>query len=617
MPSSGDALKADLTLRSEYPQLRTRIFQVGPYQHIIVLDRTDLVASEVAARFDDEMRPVTAEISLSNNVPDQYIRELEPLSDREISRNFIAIPLTRVDIVNLLAAKFPAFDLAEVNTLRGGVIELVAATQPTPELQAEIQIFMDDFENFTTQIRTHVGAVNNLQSQHHSSWHIGATKLRPRSPSFAREDEEFWFDNIDEIYSGRFDLQPIPGTEDLGSACHIDFSYGNEQLNIRHALLYFDTVLVTPSIAETQDGWSRQRISDEEILELVDAGRLKFVLTQAEERGDTRILEAARERSEAAVIGRRKTAAVILADLVKTNSEYKLNEAGLRETLPELAHHLAGQLGWSPEQTARFLSWPTTSLRRSLPPLMTNGALGLSAFGQDTLLAEDVLAKTGRDLRLEMMATGFQTHLAHAFRATSIPYIGQPENWRMIYNTIGDRLNFYRSFNSRIAAAWIGNERRKEERRSILPPIPLFDFEIGIPISEFVEVTALSSSRRKGRALMTRLADLPPEEREIEVARLATQARRLRGREAGLFSFESLEDAGPLTDIIVGTSAPPFFAMRNLIRRIINLRDRSPALDRMVDAIQREISPITRRNEDLDFLSKIDRIAQLRRDRIH
>lgn len=247
---------------------------------------------------------------------------------------------------------------------------------------------------------------------------------------------------------------------------------------------------------------------------------------------------------------------------------------------------------------------------------MTNGALGLSAFGLDTLLAEDVLSKTGRDYRLEMMAAGFQTHLAHAFKATSIPYIGQPNSWSLIHNTIGDRLNFYRSFNSGIAAAWIGNEKRKEERRAILPPIPFFDFEVGVPISEFVEATALSSSRRKGRALMTRLADLAPEEREREVARLATQARRLRGREAGLFSFESLEDAGPLTDIIVGTSAPPLFAMRNLIRRIINLRDRSPALDRVIDAIQREWSGITRQNEDLDFLSKIDRVAQLRRQRI-
>lgn len=616
MANEGDALKSDLTLRSEYPHLETRIFQIGSDQHIIYFDRELLDATSVAARFDQEIRPITAMVSISNTLPDNYTREIEPISDRLISKDFVSLPLTQADVINLLAARFPDFDLAAANTLPGGVIELVASTQPSPELQSEVQALMDGFKNFTTNIRVNTSATPIQAAQHHSTWHIGASKLRPQAPSFVRSDEVFWFDNIDRIYAGDYTFQTIHGTEDLGSACFIDFSYGGEQLNLRHALLFYDTIIVTPPIAETQDAWARQRIGQEDYLTLVDAGRLKFLLTQPEERGDTRLLEAAYARDPSSLIGRRKAAAIILRDLVQTNEEYKLNDPVLKSAIPELSRVLAEQLGWPPEEMTKFLAWPSSSLRRSLPPLMTNGALGLSAFGQDSILAEDVLRKTGRDLRLEMMATGFQTHLAHALNATVIPYIGQPESWLHIYRTIGDRLNFYRSFNNRIAAAWTGNERRKEERRAVLPPLPLFEFEVGVPIEEFLEITALGSSRRKGRALITRLADLPVDEREEEVARLSRQARRLRGREAGLFSLESLEDAGPLTDIVVGTAAPPLFAMRNLIKRIINLRDRSHSFDRLVDAIEREWNAVARGNEDLDFLSKIDRVAQLKRERI-
>lgn len=61
---------------------------------------------------------------------------------------------------------------------------------------------------------------------------------------------------------------------------------------------------------------------------------------------------------------------------------------------------------------------------------------------------------------------------------------------------VGDRLNFYRSFNSRIAAAWAVSERRKEERRSILPPVPLFDFHHRASIDDLIAATSLGSTRR-------------------------------------------------------------------------------------------------------------------------
>lgn len=617
MPADeGSALKSDLRLRSEYPFLTTRIFALNDHQHIIVFDRKLLDASVVAPHFNESIRPVTAMVSLSNQVPEQYHREISPLADSEIAKNFVALPLTRSDLDTLLAAKFPAFDLCSTNTIRGGLIELVVKTEPSPELRTAVQEFMDNFKTHETTIRVDPTAQVAPPETHHSSWHIQATKLRPKVSRFMRNDEAFWFDNIEGIYGGAFTFRSISGTENIGSACFIDFSFGGEQLNIRQALLYYDTIIITPPIAETNESWTNQRLSDEACLQLVAAGRLKFILSQSEDRGDTRLLEAAYEIDPASVIGRRTAAAIVLSDLVRTSQEYRLNRPDLLPMVNEMSKAISGAVGWKVEQLSQFLLWPLSAVRKSLHPLLTNGALGVSAFGQDEILAENYRTQTGKDLRLEMSGPGFQTHLAHALNATVIPYVGQPESWIWIYRTIGDRLNFYRSFNTRIAAAWAANERRKEEKRIVVPPLPLFEFDADIEIKEFIEATSLGSARRKGRALLTRLADLPIEEREDEVARLATQARRLRGREAGLFSLESLEDAGPITDLVAGTSAPPFFAMRNLIRRIIQLRDRSASFDRIMDAVERELNPLARKNEDLDFLSKVDRVAQLKRQRI-
>lgn len=617
MPTDeGSALKADLRLRSEYPFLTTRIFALNDRQHAIVFDRALLDAAAISPHFDHSIRPVTAMVSLSNQIPEQYHREIAPLADTEISRNFVALPLTKSDLDTLLAAKFPEFDLCAANTIRGGLVELVVKTEPSPELRAAVQEFMDNFKTHETTIRFDPAAQAAPPEAHHSSWHIQAAKLRPTAPRFVKDDETFWFENIDRIYDGSFTFQPLPGAEDLGTACFIDFTFGNEQLNIRQALLYYDTVIVAPPLRETEQSWERQQLSQDDYLRLIDAGRLKFALLQPEERGNVRLLEAAYEHAPSSIIGRRASAAIVLADLVRTTQEYKLGRPELITQVDSMSRALAGELGWKHEDLTRFFLWPNSALRQSLHPLLTNGALGVSAFGQDEILAENFKSRTGRDLRLEMMGPGYQTHLAHALNATVIPALDQPANWIWIYRTIGDRLNFYRSFNTRIAAAWAANERRKEEKRIVVPPLPVFEFDADTRIDEFIEATSLGSTRRKGRALLTRLADLPVEERQGEVAKLATQARRFRGREAGLFSLESLEDAGPLTDLVVGTAAPPYFAMRNLIRRIVSYRDRSASFDRIMDAIERELNPLTRKNEDLDFLSKIDRVAQLRRSRI-
>ena len=176
---------------------------------------------------------------------------------------------------------------------------------------------------------------------------------------------------------------------------------------------------------------------------------------------------------------------------------------------------------------------------------------------------------------------------------------------------MGDRLNFYSSLNMRTAAAWAVNERGKEERRIVLPPVPLFDFHDDVPIEEILSLTTTASARRKGRALIARLADLPAEERESEIARInaefsqASRATTNRNRAALLI------DSGlSIGTYAFGVNAFPFVPALTLIQIAQDCARRSPVLDTIIDEIERAFTGVLGRNEDLHFLSKVSRVAR-------
>ena len=76
----------------------------------------------------------------------------------------------------------------------------------------------------------------------HDPMFVWATALRPLAPSYVREDERFWFDNIECIAANRFDWGRFPGMGDEAFRCYFDFTPGEvNHLNIRQALLLYDS----------------------------------------------------------------------------------------------------------------------------------------------------------------------------------------------------------------------------------------------------------------------------------------------------------------------------------------------------------------------------------------
>jgi hypothetical protein len=361
----------------------------------------------------------------------------------------------------------------------------------------------------------------------------------------------------------------------------------------------------------------KQGLTEADLLRLVESGRLTFVSTQPEERLWLPFLEAAAERHPHAILGRRTAALLLIADIARTADCYRLADPKFYSALRELAEATAPDLGVAPAALLRAFLWPLTARRQSLSGLIDRGTKSGPALELAQILSEIVKSATKVDVALEAMVVSERVHIGHALNATVFGALDEPTAMPTMMMALGRELNFYRSFNTAIAATWVGNERRRAGGVQIVPPIPLLDFDPKIPISEVLSDSALQSTRAKGRALFARLADLPVEERGTEIDALVDRLRNVgRRRGNALLSFDNLDTVIAGGSLFASFTYPPVAGLTHFTRPIVERLRRIPSIDRMIQAVAEDTAATFGTNQDLDFLSRIDRVAQLKRPRV-
>ena len=260
----------------------------------------------------------------------------------------------------------------------------------------------------------------------------------------------------------------------------------------------------------------------------------------------------------------------------------------------------------------QLLTWPVTARRACLHPLLSTGLMSVNAFGQGRLLSDELKRITGQDVELEALIFSEGVHIAHALNATFIPPTNDIPGWVEPRRIIGDRLNFYRSFNTRVVAAWAVSERLRETRIRVLPPIPLFKFSRFMKLEHLLNLTRYRSDRRKGRALISRLSELPLEERQAETDLLAQKLYEHGAKNIGKFlTFDTIQDAKEVGTYAFGSSTLPITSMWRLFGKLITDPRGNPTFDSFLDILERDLN-FWGSNEDIDFLAKIERVAELR-----
>ena len=111
---AGQVRRMDVILRSRFPNLVTRIYEVGSDQFVIVFDTALQDAAAIADEFDRSIRFMTVGATLSNTPPETYLREIPVLSDTEAAGDMTGLPLREFDLLNLLLSRFPDSDILAV-----------------------------------------------------------------------------------------------------------------------------------------------------------------------------------------------------------------------------------------------------------------------------------------------------------------------------------------------------------------------------------------------------------------------------------------------------------------------------------------------------------------------
>ena len=618
MHYEGQARRIDANLRSRFPHLVTDIYEVKPSHFVIVMPAETQRFHEIVEEFDRSIRLLHVAVSLSNAVPDTFVRQIPSLSEHESIGTMIGLPVTLIDLQNLLLSRFPALGVArlEERFSPDAALTIWVADEPGRETRQRIAEFV---ETLGILVPVEIQVSDSLEASvdirtHQNPMFVWASRLRPGAPSYVVDDERFWFDNIASIAANRFDRNRFPGMVDGAYRCYFDFSLGEtDHLNLRQALLLYDEVWCSLPLLEHQESFlGQQRLTKDDLLELVGSGRLKFVTTQPEERLDCRLLESIHERDDCAILGRRTTAALLVADVVQSFEQSFLRDPNLLPLISSASEVLAERLGLNRTGLLHIMLWPLVSLRGGLSRVLDIGSKG----GPCVSLADAVARLTNDegniDVELEAVIAGETVHLGHALDATVFGPQNEYPARRHMKAFLGQLLNLHRCFNEELGPAWAENEMRRNAGRSIVPPLPLFDFDPDIPISEFLYDTSLRSTRVGGRSLYARLACLPSDERAAEIEQLNAALRELGRRQTGTsIRLDSLDTLASLAADTMGVGS--------LIRIVKSVMDWARRRDVRMDRAMAHLTGALDRDgtrQELHFLSRVQRVASFRKERI-
>lgn len=615
----------DFRLRADFPHVDTEIHEIRPYHHQIFVAKQQLDADEFSQIFANQYRILGCRVEFTNTRP-VASTVVPPISDDEIADHLSSIPFNRADLVTVLSGMFQ--NIPVITSLIDGdshQLKINFDKEIPDELNEDLTQFLEGclmgrpFSFGVAPIRPEDKA--RLQKSEDIISSIDALSFKPISkrpmvPNFIAEEESWWFENLEGLFSGRISPRSFNFIEGAGSSCFIGGT-AFPQIDIRQALLAYDTIYLQPPLNDGRSSpfWESQDIGPDDLLELIEADRVRILHSQPEERSDLGFLRDAHALNPRGVIGRRRSAALMVAEVVETADEYILAQDHLRPQIIELIERMAADTNTPSIEIARFLLYPLQARRECFGPLLGRGLMAYASMGQGPVFAETYKRLRNKEVELEAGSFGSHIHIAHMLDATYIPHTPHDSyvsTWIRPMRLMGERLNFYRSFNTRIAAAWAVNERRKEERRLVLPPVPLFDFARGASLDEILEITSAPSSRRKGRALISRLADLPPDEQLAEISKLQIDLK------AKPRILKALAEKSLLLDAAIGVGAYladanlfPLVSALTLLKKALECARQAPALDAVIDEIESALRQHIGSNEDISFMSKIDRVACL------
>lgn len=519
----------DLRLRSVYPSMKTRIFQVEPERFLIYVQNPFGDRDALHEEFEHSIRMITNPVGLTFELPNHFIKEIPIIEDSEIGDNFAGIGWTANDLYNLLYSKFPFLKSIKIDTVEKGIVKIHFPQGMSGLYNSQLTSFLDSLSGGVIKFEAAFDETEegyfNVGRDTNPVLTILPAKWNSTNAEYEKKDEAFWFDNIKGIYNGTVTRESILGQRSQKNSCYIKYS-SFSNVNIRNGILLFDHVYVElPFGISIKEFCTGQQIFEEELISLVVQDRVTFVTNQPSDRMDYGFLDAIYKMKTEAVLSRRLLSALIIADLVEMNNNCLISD----ECLPVLSPNLFAGLGEDvSKKLYNLATWPRRALRQSFELLTLNSSSRISSLGVNNCFSIPDNIPNRDALEFEFNVHSEFIHIASALNAFYFPF------WAKNYETKTQAslmYNMIKLFKCRSADELERHNARIESSLKGALSIPCLDIlEVRDypPIQEILQFSETYCTSRNFNTLFSYLDTFAIEERNAKILEYNRSLESLR-----------------------------------------------------------------------------------------
>ena len=419
----GIVKRADFKLRTKYYGLKTKIFLIQKSKYAIqILTYIDLY-EEIKKDFDNAIRPASCWIEIVTEEPKIFITEVAQLLN--IASQNQGILLTSKEFKSILISKFANVDFLDIHLVnRDGLVVIISVAMHTDD--AEIRAIKEFVENLKIGFTQVLVKKANMEKANlpliYTDVNLACTDKRFE---FSKMDSEFWFNNVEKIYSGKINKNDLRFFNSKKTKCFMDFSvWNNENINIRSNALLYDTIYLSFPLKESMDKFlSQQHLKKEDLEELVARNKLVILLPNTESRYDKEIIDRLFKINNNSVVSKRGINALMAIFYCDLEKRYKLFWQDNEDVLEFICRETLRHSDEITKELYKQILWPMNVKIKSYELLTTYGPLTLSSIGVNRLLTGFLRdTKKDKNIEFEMTINSSNIHIATALQATYFPF---------------------------------------------------------------------------------------------------------------------------------------------------------------------------------------------------
>lgn len=372
--------RTDLHLRCYHIGLQTEIFRLDGERYVIYCKNAPEGKFEQLSKyFDHSIRPASCWVHLVRERPEQAAEQLTPIPLLDAADDFRGIFMTRRDLDTAVMDRFPEVDVLSIDVREGETFSItitVAADTPQETVEEMLEQFGKIGSFGTDELEIRIGAEAGRCERVRQADPL--IMVADRSLPFTQTEARDWYDLAPGIYRGEVRCRDLPNPNYAfgGTACFLS-GYGSERADLRSALLLYDTVYLSLPLESRFEAFlASQAVTREELISLVERGRLVLVLNNQESRYERGFLLDAYRCDPFSVIGRRSVNTLVASYLAELRDRYRKRFPHLMEFAAELYAKGSSDGNKLLMLAASVCSWPVVGLANGFEQMDRVGPLG-------------------------------------------------------------------------------------------------------------------------------------------------------------------------------------------------------------------------------------------------